>query len=248
MGKSLVFVHGDKGGVGKSFTSKILLDILYEPDNDYLALLDCDSRNPDVSVVYENKVPTGKFDLSTGDGWASMVDWIQNIDRDIIVASLPAQVGKAADEFGGIFSEAMQSIGVSLNIVWMLDPGRDSVILLENCFRQEWPYNKFFVVRNTFLGREFDIWNSSSAKKRYFELPYAEDMWIPPLDTGIRDALVHRNLTFTEGHEKDGSETGLNAFNQIRLKNFLNQSRSNLSSIVKSVIADVADNKKALGQ
>lgn len=237
--KTLVLVHGDKGGVGKSFTAKILLDILYNPGDDVIALLDCDSRNPDVSYIYEDKIPTGKFDLSEGDGWAKMVDWIQNIDRNIIIASLPAQVGKSADEFGGIFSEAMQSIGVSLNIIWMLDPGRDSVMLLENCFKQRWPYNRFFVVRNTFLGMEFDIWNASGAKEMYFKLPYAKDLWIPSLDTSIRDVLVRRGLTFSEGYEKSTEETGINAFNRIRLKNFLNTSRENLVTIIQAVLDDV---------
>jgi len=239
--KSLILVHGDKGGVGKSFTAKILLDILYDPSEKYLGLLDCDFRNPDVSVVYEDKIPTGKFDLTQGEGWAGMVDWIQNVDCEIIVASLPAQVGKSADEFGGIFSEAMQSIGVSLNIVWLLDSGRDSVVLLSNCLKQGWPYKRFFVVRNTFLSREFDIWDSSSAKKSYFELPYAEDMTIPPLDPAIRDALVKRNLTFSEGFELPSEETGLNAFNSIRLKKFVADSRKSLGRIVKSVIEDISE-------
>lgn len=244
MSKTLLLVHGDKGGVGKSFTAKIILDILYAPDNDYLALLDCDTRNPDVSFIYEDKVPTGKFDLTEAKGWAQMVDWIQNVDRDIIVASLPAQVGRSADEFGGIFSEAMNSIGVSLNIVWMLDPGRDSVALLSNCLKQGWPYKRFFVVRNTFLGREFDIWDNSSAKESYFKMPYAVDMHIPALDTAIRDLLVRRSLTFSEGYTLSAEETGLNAFNKIRLQQFMNTARGNLKPIVEALLDDVASEKE----
>lgn len=244
MSKTLLLVHGDKGGVGKSFTAKILLDILYTPDNDYLALLDCDTRNPDVSYVYEDKIKTGKFDLTNADGWAAMVDWIQGVDRDIIVASLPAQVGRSADEFGGIFSEAMETIGVSLNIVWMLDPGRDSVALLSNCLKQGWPYKRFFVVRNTFLGREFDIWNNSSAKESYFKMPYAIDMHIPALDTQIRDLLVRRGLTFTDGCTLSSEETGLNAFNKIRLQQFLKTSRENLKPIVQALIDDVSKDEE----
>jgi hypothetical protein len=245
MKKSLILVHGDKGGVGKSFLAKILLDIFIGIEPETVALLDCDARNPDVAYLYGDRINTAQFDLSETAGWSDMVEWIESQEQTVFVVSLPAQVGKMADQFGGIFGESMDALNVDLNLVWMMDAGRDSVSLLHECIEQNWPLKRVFVVKNGFLGREFDIWEHSDIRKRLSEMPNTAEIFLPALDPSIRDTLVRNSCTFSDGLQKATAETQLNTFNRIRLVKYWEEVKDCVLPLTQAVAEDLTPEQDA---
>src|SRR5260363_128286 len=71
--KSVILFHGDKGGVGKSWTCSIFLDWLVKCKLP-VTLVDGDTRNPDVSRMFSDLMPTLNANLRIHDGWMDLPD------------------------------------------------------------------------------------------------------------------------------------------------------------------------------
>src|SRR5260363_121572 len=80
--KSVILFHGDKGGVGKSWTCSIFLDWLVKCKLP-VTLVDGDTRNPDVSRMFSDLMPTLNANLRIHDGWMDLTDFMMKSVRSI---------------------------------------------------------------------------------------------------------------------------------------------------------------------
>ena len=88
--KSIVWIGGSKGGVGKSMVTMAMVDYLQDKGEDVL-LVDCDTSNPDASKAYRAHTDTALLNLDEVDGWIA-----RTLDDDI-------------DRAWGVIEEARES-------------------------------------------------------------------------------------------------------------------------------------------
>lgn len=101
MSRSLFFVTGGKGGVGKSILCMLLIDFLTQFLKKKVLLIESDTSNPDVGKTFTNNdyVEVIFLSLDNADGWIELVDYCAASDRDVVI-NFAARSGEAIQKFG----------------------------------------------------------------------------------------------------------------------------------------------------
>lgn len=169
-----VFVHGDKGGVGKSMVASVLTDQIMQADL-AVAVIDADTRNPDVIRMFkESNCEKIQLNLRVSDGWMDVMDFVHKHPGHTFIVSTPAGIGENMktefDDFVA-FLRRFNKNGhrVELHLWWVLNHLPDSVNLL-NAALEAHPdqFDKIVVVRNNVFGLpdDFIFWNESTLKSK----------------------------------------------------------------------------------
>jgi hypothetical protein len=168
-GKPVVVFHGDKGGVGKSTEACVFLDWMQKRQLP-VALVDGDTRNPDVSRMFSDSMPTIQANLRVHEGWMDMTDFMmQQSDRTIVI-SLPAGIGAELPKEAGRFLQTISMLERPLSMFWVINRLPDSINLLNEAMHvMESGLSGKIVVKNLFFGAEdkFSRWEASETKKRF---------------------------------------------------------------------------------
>jgi hypothetical protein len=177
----IVFIDGDKGGVGKSAACSALADWCIAR-NIPIAVVDGDARNPDVGRMFDQLVPVGHANLRVHDGWMDLMDFVHaNMDRTIMI-SMPAGIGSELSKEAHKFMRMSKDLGRNVGLVWVINRTIDSVNLLNPALTALGEDLKAkFVLKNLFFGEaeKFRRWDDSNTKKKFessggLTLPFAE--------------------------------------------------------------------------
>lgn len=134
--KSILVVHGDKGGVGKSTFASLVTDYVLHTFGK-VALVEGDSTIFDVAPRFENTenvdimaVDLARPDMSE-DAIVALFDEIERgVDGDShIIINTPASAGKTLDAQADLIAPAIEGLGYKLVVCWMVDVGEDSARL-----------------------------------------------------------------------------------------------------------------------
>ncbi|MBS3938803.1 MAG: hypothetical protein KGZ50_09580 [Peptococcaceae bacterium] len=126
--KTVIFSHGDKGGVGKSLVCATLVDLLIE-DGVRVALVDGDTDNADVAQRFEGSgIPLTKIRLSDFSEYETavnrLVDFAQEaIERhgtEVIVVNLPAGASATVDRDPQVIEDALGGLGAEARVILSL--------------------------------------------------------------------------------------------------------------------------------
>lgn len=168
-GKPVIIFHGDKGGVGKSWTCSVFTDFLVKQQIP-VALVDGDTRNPDVSRMFGDSIPVSNANLREHDGWMDLTDFMMAHQDKVIVISMPAGIGNELRKEAARFGQTIQMLKRPVSMFWVINRLPDSVNLLNEALAAigEYLQNKF-VVKNLFFGDEgkFSRWDLSETRKRF---------------------------------------------------------------------------------
>ena len=137
-----ILVHGDKGGVGKSFVAQAICDVLYSK-NQKLAIIDADTANPDVSRMFAATVPCLHADIRKDNGWMDVMDFVLKHPGYTVVMNTPAGIGQYMKADMTSFSEflAQQECPAELEMWWAMNIQHDSVNLFSKAYTD---YGQFF--------------------------------------------------------------------------------------------------------
>lgn len=194
MGK-VHFIGGEKGGVGKSMTARVLAQYYIDHQRPFLGF-DCDASHGTFSRFYQDyasAVVVGDDDSL--DGMLSAVE--EHPERDLII-DLAAQSAQPinrwveeTDVFGLLNELGMQ-------VVWwhVMDDGADSVTLLEQVLDryQEQPVS-IVVVQNLGRGDSFERFQQS----RVYQQVVAQEaavIELPRLHTKLTQKIDFNNSSF----------------------------------------------------
>ncbi len=119
--------HGDKGGVGKSVVSMLLVEMLLGLDRP-VALVEADPTQPDVAARYagDGDVLIGALSLNrAGDAENALSrfgDWLESAGegRDVVV-NLPAGAGETLDSLGDLIAGLAEALNYGLTVVYSLE-------------------------------------------------------------------------------------------------------------------------------
>lgn len=168
-GKPVIIFHGDKGGVGKSWTCSVFTDFLVK-NQIPVALVDGDTRNPDVSRMFGDSIPVSNANLREHAGWMDLTDFMMAHQDKVIVISMPAGIGNELRKEAPRFGQTIQMLRRPVSMFWVINRLPDSVNLLNEALAaiSEHLQNKV-VVKNLFFGDEdkFSRWDLSETRKRF---------------------------------------------------------------------------------
>ncbi|MGC0153603.1 P-loop NTPase [Chromobacterium vaccinii] len=213
----IIFVSGDKGGVGKSTKTQALSNNLR--DRGYsIAVIDTDTRNPDVIRMFEGVVPTAGINLRKEDGWMDVIDFITSHPDKHILVSLPAGIGESMcqgmefKEFCMFFDKKYSDeTRPELVLVWVINLFIDSVNLLSKTMTAIGDkFQKVVVVRNLVFSDNnpdlFQLWNESPLKKDLESKGRGITVDLPALHLRTMTRLFHEPedlMPFSEALKQD---------------------------------------------
>lgn len=168
-----IVVHGDKGGVGKSFVAQALTDYLLSSD-EKVAVIDADTANPDVARMFVNAVACIRTDLRNENGWMDVMDFIVKNEGTTIILNTPSGIGQS---FKSDFKEfsyflAEQKKPMELELWWTMNVQHDSVNLLSVALKEYGEIfkrirvvcNLHFANGNKSANGPFFLWNESALR------------------------------------------------------------------------------------
>lgn len=155
------FIGGEKGGVGKSMTSRLLAQYFIDADAPFIGL-DSDQSHGTFSRFYrEFASPLIVDDYDSLDQLVLLAQ--ENPDSDLIVdlaAQTSTRLGKWIDESDAL--ALLQELGCQPYLWHVMDDGADSVNLLNNLLdRYPQDFIKFVVVNNLGRGECFEYFEKS---------------------------------------------------------------------------------------
>lgn len=194
MGK-VHFVGGEKGGVGKSMTARLLAQYYIDHELPFLGF-DCDASHGTFSRFYSDfasPVVIGEEDSL--DGLLEAME--ANPDKDLII-DLAAQAAKPlgdwiddTDVFG-----LLDEMDYQVCLWHVMDDGADSVLLLDQLLeRYQQPELEFIVVQNLGRGTDFSRFQKSDAFKKAQQRD-AFIIELPKLQSKLTQKIDFNNSSF----------------------------------------------------
>jgi len=189
------FIGGEKGGVGKSLTSRLLAQYLIDHAKPF-AGFDLDQSHATFSRFYDEYTGTLVVDdFASLDRILEFAD--KNPQHDIIVdlaAQTAQRLNKWIDDSDvmGTFDE----LGYQIFLWHVMDDGLDSIHLLEkilNTYPQS--YIKFVVVENLGRGDNFEAFLRSETFRKA-QLRNADFVTLDKLETRLTQKIDFNNLSF----------------------------------------------------
>lgn len=119
----IYYSHGDKGGVGKSMTSAVLLDYLLSKGATP-KLIEGDAGQPDIALRYSQNVEMRGVNLNrAGDSEAAVMaftDALEELGDGDIVVNLPAAAGDTLEQLSEVLIGAAQELGHETRVFYTM--------------------------------------------------------------------------------------------------------------------------------
>jgi hypothetical protein len=197
MDKSIYLVGGSKGGVGKTMVSMALVDYLINRGN-AIALVECDTANPDMYKAYKDIVQVELINLDEHDGWIQLVNLCDAEPNKDIIINTAARSNEGIAAYGSILLNALEELGRKLCAMWVINRQRDSVELLRR-YMQAMPGSIIHVVKNGHFGPEkkFELYDNSNVRKEVDGIGGGSLMF-PDLADRVADDLYIKRLSIQE--------------------------------------------------
>lgn len=193
--KTVTAVHGDKGGVGKTFTAQLTAAAFLNTGT-AIKLIDGDAKNPGLWRYFNGKPDEVlRINARRPEGIDELVEAILGAPGGVVV-DLPAGGSETTAGFIGSGTSAgsvdllslLEEIDARLTVLFVLDGGRDGIVALSDEVRRlpaeavDW-----IIVRNHRTNPSFDRLD------RWLERPGLPNFTVldmPELDRRVTEALV----------------------------------------------------------
>lgn len=171
----IYYSHGDKGGVGKSMTSAVLLDHLLSKGG-MPKLIEGDAGQPDIALRYSQNVEMRGVNLNrAGDSESAVMaftDALEELGEGDIVVNLPAAAGDTLEQLAEVLVGAAQELGHESRVFYTMGhtptASKNAVKSFESGLVHHVGLDNVCIVYPAFLGKveNFD-WIKSGLRDRY---------------------------------------------------------------------------------
>jgi hypothetical protein len=224
-GKSIYWIGGSKGGVGKSMVTMAVLDRFAERGEDTL-LVECDTSNADVWKAYGEHLQGELINLDEADGWIHLVNLCdQHKDRTVVI-NTAARNNVAVTKFGTTLDSTLEELQRPLVALWVINRQRDSLELLRE-FSEAMPHARLHVVRNAHFGEEgkFELYNGSKLRTE-MESRGGRSITFPDLADRVADDIYSKRLSLA------AASTALPIGNRAELGRWRGEVRKALAEVL----------------
>ncbi len=189
------FISGEKGGVGKSFTARILAQYLIDSELPFVGF-DSDQSHSTFSRFYSDF--NSLIDVDDFESLDKILEVAENKPRSEIVVDLAAQTARKLDEWieqSDLF-EILSAIDSTAYLWHVMDDGADSARLLEATLDKfsDSPV-QLVVVKNMGRGNNFELFDKSSIFEKAQENK-AIFLTLPKLQSALAQKIDFYNFSF----------------------------------------------------
>lgn len=126
MGARVIYVSGNKGGVGKSVTSIGLVDYLLNNQSP-CRIIETDTGTPDAALILKDEVKCDALDTTEEAAWHKLLHICEeNKDESIIINAGARDNVVALQKWGKDYLEAIaKAIGKDLITLWVISSGEE---------------------------------------------------------------------------------------------------------------------------
>lgn len=224
---SIHFIGGEKGGVGKSLTSRLLAQYMIDQQIPFLGF-DTDRSHGALLRFYEGFASPVVLDKR--EAFDVVVEAAtENPERRILV-DLAAQTHDPLvqwiDDAGVI--ELAQELGVTLTYWHVMDAGKDSVDLLGKLLDRFGASLQYVLVRNQVRGGDFAVLDQSGLQDKAMALG-AKVITLKKLHEGVVNKIDADSSSFWKATQSEPG--GLGLMDRQRLKMWLRDAYREIESV-----------------
>lgn len=198
----LVFVTGDKGGVGKSFTSRSLLD-WYDERKIPIKAYDTDKTNSTLFRFFQ-KVENDRFTLDQLDteDQSSLDELLEKLasakEKDIIMLDCAARtMDKLLTWMNDVdFFLLADDLKISITLAFVLGPEKDCVAILKDIANSFQNRVDYVLIKNLGRGQEFKVYDQSKSREKILNELGGIEITIPALTPKTSLEVDRLNLPF----------------------------------------------------
>lgn len=194
-------VAGNKGGAGKSVVAKSLVEWL-KRQAVAIAIVDGDTRTPDVASVFNTSYQTKTFDLHEDAGWPLFSDALcQPKIEGHVVTNLPDGINDRAIQFFERFATLVNGYGFQVKVLFVMNTLPDGLHLFARLANS---FPEVIAVKNLHFG--------AGGTFAHFDEAYGRDhgertILFPSMNPRIMQVVRESNLSFSEfTRQTDDSE------------------------------------------
>jgi len=227
MGKILNFVTGDKGGIGKSTFSIRCAEYLREKGQRYTGI-DSDNANATFKRYFKEDTNFHTIDISNLRNFDAIIEHFQETDM-ILLDTRAASFDlfkKWKDEVNLFDVISDPELNIQINFIPIVTPSKDTVAKLKEMVNEIGNKVNWIVVKNKYLGENFDIYDNSKTRTAILELG-AVEIDMPNMAPELRDQLEKENMLL---HEAIKSEK-VKILDKQRYKNYAKAMTDELDKI-----------------
>lgn len=181
---TIIYIGGDKGGVGKSMVSIAMCDFLKHRLNKPVLLIETDTANPDAAKCLKDELDTViQADTSKPEGWQAVLNTIEAQSyTTITVINAGARDNRAMEKFGHYLSAGAATLNATLVVGWVVNAERDSLVALKKFL--EIYDGRIFVIGNRHFDEsgQFELYKTSKEVRREIERRGGDLLIFPALD------------------------------------------------------------------
>ena len=162
---TIVYIGGDKGGVGKSMVAIALSDYVKHALGAPVLLIEKDPVNPDAAKCLEHEIDGVLMaDTAAPEGLRDLLNAIEAHGESRTVINAGARDNRAMEKFGAYLVSGAAALDATLAAGWVINAERDSLLALRR-FLEIFP-GKIWVIGNQFFDEsgEFSIYMGSSVR------------------------------------------------------------------------------------
>jgi len=169
--KKIFFVHGDKGGVGKTEVAKRMAAVMLQAGRT-VTLVDGDNKNPGLHAAFEKSgLNVQRINVMSAAGRDALFDVIAESPGDVLI-DLPARgsdvtarlTEDGASEDGFSLELLLGEIDAELTIVFVIDQTRSPLVALKDELAALPAATRWIIVRNHREERDFTLFDSTKVK------------------------------------------------------------------------------------
>ena len=224
---SIHFIGGEKGGVGKSLTSRLLAQYMIDQQIPFLGF-DTDRSHGALLRFYEGFASPVVLDKR--EAFDVVVEAATESPERRILVDLAAQTHDPLvqwiDDAGVI--ELAQELGVTLTYWHVMDAGKDSVDLLGKLLDRFGASLQYVLVRNQVRGADFAVLDQSGLQDKAMALG-AKVITLKKLHEGVVNKIDADSSSFWKATQSEPA--GLGLMDRQRLKMWLRDAYREIESV-----------------
>ncbi len=194
------FVHGEKGGVGKSFFARILVEYCLDKGLDF-TLIEADRNNPDVGSLYPELCEQVLF--SPVEKRCNEADLIFNLSlHQPVIVNLPSGIESLLSQWierNGLVGGEFSSKYNVLLYKWFVCTGEPySVQFFKNSVNAFSGQISHVLVKNFLYERNWQRWNNDPELGAFLKEKGVKELILPELHKKYADLIVFDKRPFAE--------------------------------------------------
>ncbi|MRU17085.1 hypothetical protein FDP25_16715 [Roseovarius sp. A21] len=207
--KRIFFIHGDKGGVGKTEVAKRMAAVMLQA-KEPVTLIDGDNKNPGLHAAFQNgELDVHCINVMTPAGRDALFDIIAESPGDVLI-DLPARgsdvterlTEDGASEDGFSLELLLSEIEAELTIIFVIDQTRSPLVALKDELAALPDATRWIIVRNWREDRDFTLFDTTKVKAD-LEARGAAVIDMVRLDPRVNDSLENAGLNLITAQTSD---------------------------------------------